>query len=229
VNRKFTKLFESYLGRFTGGGLLLGDIVSFKSGVVNHPDIKGNEIMKTKIQELLASDLNLRVISIKNGTPMPFSGDNDNNISGRNNEVVIAQEIAPSRYWNYIAVPREVLEVKTVYPNLPPIPDSWKYKAKINIKPELLKKAEENDEAVAKSGPDPMLKNDDTSITDKEFSISNQTRRSTVGNKNVAGDRELDNKNVKIPSSPAEGQQDPASYTANYMPKTVVNYTKVKH
>jgi hypothetical protein len=229
VNRKFTKLFESYLGRYTGGGLLLGDIVSFKAGAVNHPYIKGNEAMKAKIQELLASDLNLRVISIKNRTPMPFSGDFDQNISGSNTEIVIAQEIAPSRYWNYIAVPREVLEAKSCYPNLPPIPDSWKYKAKVNIKPELVKQAEENEEAVAKSGPDPMLKNDDTSITDKEFSISNQTGKSTVGTKNVAGDRELENKNTKIPSSPADGHLDPASYTANYMPKTVIDYTKVKH
>lgn len=218
MNRKFTKLFESYLGRYTSGGLLLGDVVAFKTSAVNHPDIKSSAVLKEKIQELLASDLNLRVISIKNRTPMPFSGDLDNNISGRGAEVVIAQEIAPSRYWNYVAVPSEVLEVKPCYPNLPPIPDSWKYKARIDLKPVAVAKAEQNDEAIAKTGPDSRLKNDGTSITDKEFSIKDQTGKSVVGTKLADGDRELENKNIKIPAKPAEGQADPASYTAMYLP-----------
>jgi len=46
------------------------------------------------------------------------------------------------------------------------------------------------------------------------------TRLSDVGNKKLTtGDRVLKNQNTVIPSSPAEGHKDPASYTYNYLPK----------
>jgi len=197
VKRKFTKLIESTIARFTSGGVLVGDVVKLKRNILSHELIKDNEQMKAKLKELLNSDLNLRVVSIKNKNPMPSSGNNDQNIAPFRETIDIAQEIAPSRFYNYISVPLDAIEVVSTYPNLPPIPDSWKHKSKITLKPEPVKKAEQND----------------------EFAIGNQTLKSNVNGKNVVGDRVLKDKNTPIPASPAEGHKDPASYTANYMPK----------
>ena len=226
MNRKFTKLYESSLNRYTSGSVLVGDVVTLKPGAMNHEGIKGNDVLKQKLNELLASDLNLRVINIKNQVPVPFSGNNELNISGRGAEAVIAQEIAPSRYHNYVAVPLEVLEVHASYPNLPPIPDSWKYKAKINMKPQLVGKMEQNEEITLTTAPVKSVEQDPKYVADrtqtfkgKEFNTMPQTHRSDVHGKLVTGDRELKNANVKIPAVPAEGAADPATYTAKYMPK----------
>lgn len=185
------------MSRYTVGGVLVGDVVKLKKGVLTHPDVVVNDVMKTKLQELLNSDLNLRVTGIKNKTPIPSSGNNEQNVTPRKEMVDIAQEIAPGRYYNYVTVPVDILEVVATYPNLPPVPDSWKHKSKIDIKPVPVAKAEQND----------------------EFAVGTQTLKSNVHGKNVLGDRSLKNVNTKIPAKPAEGQADPASYTAKYMPK----------
>ena len=47
-----------------------------------------------------------------------------------------------------------------------------------------------------------------------------RTRTADQGDgKDSKSDVSLLNKNVSIPSSPAENERDPASYTARYMPK----------
>lgn len=208
------------MGRYTVGGALVGDVVKLKPGTLNHADIKGNSKLVEKLKELLASDLNLRIVSMKNKTPIPMSGDNELNVSGRGAEAVIAQEIAPSRYHNHCAVPLDTLEVTCTYPNLPPIPDSWKHKSKINLKPVPVEKMEQNDETpigTAAYMVDSKSQSNTVSIADKEFSPADQTHKSNVGGKNVEGNRTLLNKNTTIPSKPVNA--DPAAYVAAYMPK----------
>ena len=237
VKRKFTQLIESAVSRYTSGGILVSDVVKLKSGILNHDDIKGNEQMKEKIKELLASDLNLRVVGIKNKTPIPMSGNNETNISARKEQIDVAQEIAPGRYFNYITLPVDTLEVVCSYPNLPPIPDSWKHKSRIDLKPVPVAKAEQNDEAVVKSSgivgtgrymqdQSKQLQNDDTTQGDKEFSQGVQAFKSDVDGKSVVGDRALKDKNTKIPSETVAAHKDPAAIpsTAHYMPISVKSH-----
>jgi len=208
------------MSRYTVGGALVGDVVKLKANTLSHADIKGNAKLVEKLKELLASDLNLRIVSIKNKTPIPMSGDNELNVSGRGAEAVIAQEIAPSRYHNHVAVPLETLEVTCTYPNLPPIPDSWKHKTRIDLKPVPVAKAEQNEETpvgTAAYMTDTKSWEGTPAQGDKAFRPGNQTMKSNVDGKNVEGDRALPTKDTPIPSKPAT--PDPAAYIAAYMPK----------
>jgi hypothetical protein len=215
VNRRFVKLFESAYGRYTNGGILVGDVVAFKPKAINHPDFESNDELKIKIKSLIDSGYNLRVVNIKNNFPVGMGGNNDNNINRRMALADIAQEIAPGRYYNYVTVPLDVLVVVSgirplkdqnpdhfneVQPdiNLPEVRDKIKRDSRINIKPVSPEKVSE----------------------DEEFSTGRQTRTSDMGNKkDSSGDRSLNNSNTVIPSSPNVTHKDPANYTADYLPK----------
>ena len=221
MNRRFVKIFESTYSRYTNGGVLVGDVVVFKPKAINHPDFEANEEMKIKIKSLIDGGYNLRIINIKNNFPVAMGGNNDNNIVRRNALADIGQEIAPGRYYNMVTVPLETLQVVSgtrpekdqspehyneVQPdiNLPQVRDKITYKPRTNIKPKPLEKPNE----------------------DNEFAIGYQTLQSNIGGKNVPGDRQLNNTNVEIPSSPNVMAKDPGSYTASYLPKNVQDYTK---
>lgn len=195
MNNNFIQLVESTINRFTNGGLLVGDLVKIKPKAFNHPDFESNEEVKFKLKEFLNSDLNLRILNIKNNYSSAMAGNNEDKINPRMMLVDIAQEIAPGRYYGQVTVPMDILQRLDNGINLPPIPDSVKYKGKITIKPEIPEEAEET----------------------SEFSPGYQTHASVVGKKAVKGDRKLQNSNTVIPSSPAEGQRDPAKFTASYV------------
>ena len=224
VKRRFVNIFESVYGRYTNGGFLVGDVVVFKPKALSHPDFESNEELRQKIKALINGGLNLRLVNIKNNFPLAAGGNNDNNIIRRGALADVAQEITPGSLHNYVTVPLEVLTTvagiraandqdpeKFNEPqkdnNLPEVRDKVIYKARINIKPKPVEKPSE----------------------DNEMSVGYQTMKSDQGgNKNVAGDRTLNNKNTPIPSSPDAWAKSPASYTAHYLPKNVIDHTKVK-
>jgi len=200
MNKKFVKLYESALQRYTNGGFLAGDVVVFKEGAFNDPWFKElGENTKQKLKNMADSGLNLRVSAIKNRFP-GVGGAGNTDYIGTEVNVDITSEIAPGRYMDFATVPARLLEPKSTYPNLPDVPEVFKKgdpAKRVNIKP---KKVKDEAEEV------PFLRPGDT-------------RRSDLGNGKMSnGDRELLNKNIKIPSSPAKGVNDPASYTANYLP-----------
>lgn len=192
MNKRFIKIFESTLNRYTNGGFLVGDIVKLKRNCFHHPFFENQEELKFKLKSIEGSDLNIRVVNIKCNHPAVGGGANDDYNTPRHKFAEIAQEYAPGRWRESMIIPIECLELHPSYPNLPSIPDSMKRKDTSHIKPKPV---------VAKKSED------------------NETRKSDVGGKMVSGDRELLNKNVKIPSSPAKDSKDPANYTAMYMPK----------
>jgi len=201
MNRKFVKLYESALQRYTNGGLLTGDLVVFKEGFQNDPWFRGlGNNTKDKIKAMIESGLNLRVSAIKSVLPA-VKGAGNTDYTGVDFNVDITTEIAPGRYGDFATIPGRLLEPKSSYPNLPPVPEVFKKGdpgRRAAIKP---KKVKDEAEEV------PFLSPRDTMLSD-------------LGNKKLSrGDRELLNTNVKIPSSPAKGHNDPASYTANYLPK----------
>jgi hypothetical protein len=201
MKRNFVKLYESTLQRYTNGGFLTGDVVVFKEGALKADWFKSlGSNTQEKIKKMVESGLNLRVSAVKNVLPNVMGAGNTD-YTGTDVNVDITSEIAPGRYMDFATVPGNALASKCSYPNLPEVPEVLKKDdpaRRTNIKPKKVKDEQE----------------------EVPFYSPARTRESDLGNlKMSAGDRVLNNQNVKIPSSPAVGNADPATYTAKYLPK----------
>jgi hypothetical protein len=204
---KFVKLYESSIQRYTRGGFLTGDLVKFTENAFRDDFFKKqapNYIQKAK--SFNDSGLNLRVSAIKAVRPTIHSGDIQN--EAESFLIDIVQEVAPGLYREFITVPAHLLEPIHTYPNLAPVPDGLKRKGDININPKL---------------------EDVAAAAESILSPNRQTMTSDLGNqKDDKGDRKLNNVNVQIPSSPAQGERtpdvnpnfpNPGKSTARYLPK----------
>ena len=199
MKKKFLKLYESTMDRLNRGGYLVGDIVKFKDDAHTH-DFYTNcsEEIRKKIEEYMKSGDTLRVKNITNVYPAVLGAGNTDDAGAVNVEV--CRETAPGRFdQSGILVHPDMLIVIDVYPNLTPVPDKFKRKEKITIKPEEVKD-EEGEEVPFYS---PKL----------------ATRRSDVHGKMEAGDRSLKNTNTAIASNKNAVASDPAAYVYNYLPK----------
>ena len=195
MKSKFLTLLESINSRFQRGGFLTGDYVKLVKGYKSKESYKSlSKPMKDLLDEFDASDLHVRVRDIKNAMPSAAPGTEEN----QNGQVVvdIAQDNGGGRTDpnRTITVSSDLLEVIDYSPNYAPIPASQVRPNRTTLKPEPL--AEEDNEDIKRS------------------------RTSDVNGKIEKGDRELLNKNVKIPSQSVNGVPDPAknkSYTAKYL------------
>jgi len=197
---KFNAIYESAIQRFTRGGFLTGDLVKFTENAFRDDFFKKqapNYIQKAKAFN--EGGLNLRVSAIKAVRPTIHAGDVQN--EAESFLIDLVQEIAPGLYREFITVPAHILEPINTYPNLAPVPDSLKRHNNTSIDPHP---------ATIKDEAELML------------SPHRQTLTSDTGNnKDSEGDRKLNNVNVKIPSSPAKGENSPSveRSTYRYLPK----------
>jgi hypothetical protein len=103
---------------------------------------------------------------------------------------------------DFVTVPARLVSPVGSYPNLPEVPEVFKKDdpgKRAHIKAKVVKDEQE----------------------EVPFYSPKQTRESDLGNKKMStGDRVLKNQNITIPSSPAVGAKDPATYTHNYLPKS---------
>jgi len=201
MNKNFVKIYESAMQRFTGQGFLAGDVVKFKKDALNDEWFKSlGSNTQDKIKSMINSGLNLRISAIKNVYPN-VKGAGNTDYTGNEVNVDITSEIAPGRYMDFVTVPGKMLETISSYPNLPDVPAAFTKDdpaKRVHIKPKKV----------------------DSEQQEVPFYSPAQTRVSDLGNKKMStGDRELKNTNIQIPSVPAEGHRDPASYTAKYLPK----------
>jgi len=200
MEKRFKKLYEATLSRYTRGGFLTSDRIKFVDNVLkNDFFLKQPESIKKAVEGLINSGLNLRVRNVKSAMPAVMGAGNPDDF-GYGFSIEVVPELAPGLFdvKNAVTVPANLLSHQNDYPNLPPIPDHQKYDAKVQIEPKEVKIAD-----------------DKTMLTPRS-----KTHQSDVGGKLVAGDRELNNVNTSIPASPAEGQKDPATYTAQYLPNS---------
>jgi hypothetical protein len=198
MNKRFIKVYESIVNRYTRGGFLTSDLVKFVPDVLKDPFFKGvDSEYKAKVKAYAESGENLRVRNIKSTFPAVMGAGNPD-YNGYSFGIEVAREIAPGKFDNEsIVVPQHLLVRVETYPNLPTVPDKFKRKDDTQIEPIEVK--DENEEV--------------------PFLSPGRTLTSDRGNKkDTRSDVSLLNKNVKIPSSPAKGASDPASYTANYLP-----------
>lgn len=205
MERTFTKLYETTLARYNRGGFLASDRVKFTDKALSNDFFKNQpESVKNAVKELIDSGLNLRVKNIKSTMPAVMGAGNTD-YNGYSFSIEVVPEIAPGRYDinKTVVVPADLLVHQNDGVNLPPVPDSMKYNNKVQIEP---KKSDE------------YLKADKTP---SPFNPISQTQMSDVGNKKLnKGDRNLTDTNIKIPAAPAVNHKDPASYTAQYLPKS---------
>jgi hypothetical protein len=164
-NSQFDLLFEDSFNRFQSGGLISGDVVKFRSGALNSPYLKNAEpSFKQLVRDLIESSLNLKVGAVRRSFPsQQYSGWSEGGQDSAGDKVGeegrvrkaggvgsafgysvdVVQEYAPGLWKNPITVPIELLErVEGTGQNRPPvpIPDEWKRKERITIKPEKVPK-----------------------------------------------------------------------------------------
>lgn len=202
MERRFNKLYEATLPRYTRGGFLTSDRVKFVDNALKNDFFKNQpESIKKTVEDLINSGVNLRVKNVKSAMPAVMGAGNSD-MYGYSFSLEIVPEIAPGTfdYNKAVTVPTTLVTHQDDGINLPPIPDQYKYDSKVNIEPKTV---------------GDYLKNADSK---NPFGPTVQTHVSNVGGKNVEGDRSLGDTNVKIPSVPVANQKDPASYTAQYLP-----------
>jgi hypothetical protein len=128
---KFLSLYENVYQRFQNSGVLIGDVIKFKSDFKSSHEYKSlNPGVQKKIDELMKTDQHIRVVSTKPKIP----GSNASQPTVGYADVAI--DTGGGRYTEFITIPIDIVEVQDFYPNLPPIPDSFTHKSKVNIKPE---------------------------------------------------------------------------------------------
>lgn len=202
---KFTELYESAIQRFTRGGLLVGDLVKFKDGFANDEFFKKQSANYVeKIKEFVKSGLNIRVSSIKTVRPSYQPG----NVYNEGYEFLadVVLESAPGLYYDFVTVPVSVLEHFDTGINLAPVPDSLRYNDRSSTDVE--------EAGAARKGAESLL------------DPYRQTRTTDLGDgKDSKSETQLNNQNVKIPSSPSVDAKNPSiytpqkDYTKNYLPK----------
>lgn len=198
MNKRFVEIYESALNRYNRGGFLTSDLVVFIDGALNDKFFNAaGEDYKLKVKEFINSGENLRVKNVKSTFPAVMGAGNPD-YNGYSFGIEVCREIAPGKFSpDTIVVPQNLLKYKDTVPNLPEVPNKFKRPDTSHINPKPVKA--ENEET--------------------PFFSPGRTRTADLGNqKDTKSETELQNKNVRIPSSPAKGASDPASYTANYLP-----------
>lgn len=155
---KYERLAESTITRYQTQGVLIGDLVKIRPDVLKHEKIKDlGDNFKTVLKQLIDTDLNIRVCAIRNAYA-DHSAAAGLGISVPTNTagelwVDVCQEYAPGLFKNPITIPLSSVEVLDTGINGAPIPDSIKYKGKINIKPEEVSYVDNRTEAGSRKLP----------------------------------------------------------------------------
>lgn len=138
MEKKFIKVCESAISRYTRGGILVGDYVEFVKGYKTHEEFKPlHDNVKDAVEELIKSGLRIRVSGIDDYYPVRFPG-NPDTANGKVS-VKISADHGGGRYLYSITVPPCLLTTLDFYPNLTPFPDSFNRDDKHTDTPEEAK------------------------------------------------------------------------------------------
>ena len=189
--RKFLKLIENTITRYSNGGILTGDQVELSSKYKSIPDYKNlSDDVKQKIKDLFDSGGIIKVVNIVTKMPSAAPGNADNR--GTEFVATIARMTDGARYDNQgkVSLPLNCLKKVDNGINRSGVPEDAEYDNNVQIGPV---KAEENEE--------------------QQQTMTQQGDSLKKSNLSTAA------KNTKIPSKPATSS--PAvneSYTSQYMP-----------
>jgi hypothetical protein len=198
MNKRFLKLYESWLTRTNHGGYLQGDIVKFKANALKHDFVKtqANDLVKN-IEELIKDGRTLRVTNVINKYPAVMGAGNPDDV-GPDFTVEVGLDEGGGRMYKTAIVHVGMIDKINTVPGLEEVPDRNKYDNKIKIKPQPIK-----DEA-----------------EEVPFYSPARTRTADLGGQKLAPtESKLKNINTKIPAGKNYIDADPAAYTAKYLPK----------
>ena len=138
MEKKFIKICESAISRYTRGGILVGDYVEFTKGYKKDEQyIALHDNIKDAIEELIKSGLRIRISGIDDYYPVRYPGNPDT--SNGKVSVKISADQGGGRYIYSITVPPCLLTTLDYYPNLTPMPDVFNRNDKHTDTPEEVK------------------------------------------------------------------------------------------
>ncbi len=151
MGKKFDAILESVIQRYQAGGFLTGDNVKLVAGYKKSPTYKSmHPKMKQDLDDLVDSGLNILVTQI---------GDDLSGVSAGNQfktaahaVVTVAADHGGGRHYNAFTLTPDMLELVDNGPNLPKVPDQFKRKSKITIKPEKYVADPKRDDRVTDKG-----------------------------------------------------------------------------
>lgn len=132
---KFDAIFESVIQRYQAGGFLTGDPVKFTAGYKSTDTYKGMpKHMQAVIDDLATSGLNIVVTQVGGKVSPSSAGDQFRTPSGT--QITVAGDQGGNRHYGFVTVTPDMIELQDNGPNLPPVPDQFKRKDVVIIKPE---------------------------------------------------------------------------------------------
>jgi hypothetical protein len=141
MEKKFVKICESAMSRYTRGGVLVGDYVEFVKNYKKHQEYTQlHDNIKDAVEELIKSGLRIRVTGIDEYFPVRFPGSSD--MTNGKVTVKIAADQGGGRYMYSLVVPPCLLSTLDFYPNLPPLPDVFNREDNITMSPEEVEKVD---------------------------------------------------------------------------------------
>jgi hypothetical protein len=141
MEKKFIKVCESAISRYTRGGILVGDYVEFTKGYKKDEQyIALHDNIKDAIEELIKSGLRIRVSGIDDYYPVRYPGNADT--SNGKVSVKISADQGGGRYIYSITVPPCLLTTLDYYPNLAPLPDAFNRQDNLTHTPEEMDKVD---------------------------------------------------------------------------------------
>jgi len=138
MGKLFDAIYESVVSRTDIGGYLPGDCVRFRKNYKTSGAYKAmSSDLQKQVDELASCGLNIRVIQV--GDRLSGASAGNQHKTGDNVVITIAADQGGGRNYARIAVSPDMIDL-VEYDNInqPPIPDEFKRKERINIKPEKL-------------------------------------------------------------------------------------------
>lgn len=134
MGKKFDAVFESVIQRYQAGGFLTGDPVKLRATYKSSDTYKAMPPhMQKDLDELATSGLNIVVTQV-GGKVSPASAGDQFRTPGQS-VITIAGDQGGMRHYGFITVTPDMLEIQDNGINLPPVPDQFKKKDVVIIKP----------------------------------------------------------------------------------------------
>jgi len=198
MERKFLKIVENTISRYSNGGFLTGDVVKLVSNYKSKDSFKNlPDDVKEYITSYFDTDMNYRVINIKTGQATGGgAGPADNANRGTEFNVEVAQDQGGGRY---------------------------DLQGKVTLSADLLTKVESADGMFdSPKVPDSVVGNNKEQIKpkevseDEELTVNRVTSKGNLGDPATPTELSLPKSNTKIPSSAATASPAVGD-TAKYM------------
>ena len=138
MGKNFDFVCETVVSRNSCGGLILGDFVKFRPGYKNTPTYKAMPTpLQVAVDDLATCGLNIKVMQVGDKLSGASAG---NQFKTADNVVItIAADHGGGRTYNHVTVSLDMIDMVDIGTNSTgPIPDQWKKRDVVIIKPRPL-------------------------------------------------------------------------------------------